>query len=634
MPPFLRLCAAVLSRSHGQEAPKRTNKARKPLMQSRAAPFDGSTRVMVLTLIAMLALVFLRSVLTAQGVGERMVVADNDSIMRFLSVRDWLDGQGWFDMSNDRVLPPEGLSLHWSRYIDLALAGVIGAASVFLPHEHAEAMVFVLWPGLLMVCFLTLTMVTTRHLFGPRAAAVAIMAVVLWRLTGYNHFGPMVIDHHGLQILLLGVVVFTLVVDGPEVRRGVIGGAAAAMSLAVGLENLLPIVAAGVILSVLAVASNEGGHRQLKAFGLTLFGVAVALYLGQTAPAEWGQAQCDELGPPILGLVGLAATAALVIGWTAARTTRIGTRAAVFAVSGLLAGGGAVWIMQACPNFPYGNLPDEIRELIGTWISEAQPATRIIAAAEPRAFSHLLPTLTTTVMATLIAVLRWRSGRATASEARAVAILLVFAWIGALGVFAQSRMNVLSAPVIPILMGYCLTVLLDLRRELARPVLASLASVAMMAAALFPGQLHFAVTSLTAAHAAEGDAPEEDLADARRCRSPENIAGLNALPEARILGSLGLTPPILLGTHHSVVSAPYHRSADALGNGFLAFLGDEEDFFEVVDRSRPDYFVMCPDGQHAAQGAFIGAFVHGETVEGFTPVTGLDTDLIVLRVTR
>jgi hypothetical protein len=81
------------------------------------------------------------------------------------------------------------------------------------------------------------------------------------------------------------------------------------------------------------------------------------------------------------------------------------------------------------------------------------------------------------------------------------------------------------------------------------------------------------------------------------------------------------------------VSAPYHRSADALGNGFLAFLGDEEDFFEVVDRSRPDYLVMCPTA-NTRRGAFIEAFVHGETVEGFTPVTGLDTELIVLRVTR
>jgi hypothetical protein len=49
-----------------------------------------------------------------------MLVVGNDSIMRLLSVRDWLNGQGWFDMSNGRVLPPEGISLHWSRYVDLA----------------------------------------------------------------------------------------------------------------------------------------------------------------------------------------------------------------------------------------------------------------------------------------------------------------------------------------------------------------------------------------------------------------------------------------------------------------------------------------------------------------------------------
>jgi hypothetical protein len=110
--------------------------------------------------------------------------------MRLLSVRDWLNGQGWFDMSNSRVLPPEGLSLHWSRYVDLGIAGVIGGLSLFMPQEEAEALALIVWPGLLLLCFLTLTMVMTRRLFGPHAAAAAIIGVVLWRLTGSNYFGP------------------------------------------------------------------------------------------------------------------------------------------------------------------------------------------------------------------------------------------------------------------------------------------------------------------------------------------------------------------------------------------------------------------------------------------------------------
>jgi hypothetical protein len=89
-------------------------------MQSRAETRPWATRMMAFALIAALALVFLRAAIVAPTWPSAFAVADNDSIMRLFSVRDWLNGQGWFDMSNNRVLPPEGISLHWSRYVDLA----------------------------------------------------------------------------------------------------------------------------------------------------------------------------------------------------------------------------------------------------------------------------------------------------------------------------------------------------------------------------------------------------------------------------------------------------------------------------------------------------------------------------------
>jgi hypothetical protein len=83
---------------------------------------------MALALIAALALVFLRSAIVAPDVADHMLVATMTASCACLSVRDWLKGQGWFDMSNGRVLPPEGVSLHWSRYVDLGIAGVISGA--------------------------------------------------------------------------------------------------------------------------------------------------------------------------------------------------------------------------------------------------------------------------------------------------------------------------------------------------------------------------------------------------------------------------------------------------------------------------------------------------------------------------
>jgi hypothetical protein len=248
--------------------------------------------------------------------------------------------------------------------VDAGIAGVIGALSLVMPYAKAEALALVVWPGLLLVCFLTLTLIMTRRLFGPLAATVAVLAIVLWRLTAFNYFGPMQLDHHGVQILLLAVVVFSLVADGSEVRRGVIGGLAAALSLAVGLENLLPIVAAGVILAVVAVAPGDGGRRQLQAFGPSLALGSLVLYLGQTSRQDWMVTQCDELGPPFLGLVGIAALTSIAIATVVARTPRLGMRLVLSGAATVVAGGLALQIMTLCPNLPYGNLPDNIREMI------------------------------------------------------------------------------------------------------------------------------------------------------------------------------------------------------------------------------------------------------------------------------
>jgi hypothetical protein len=601
-------------------------------MQSRAEGQGRATRVMALAMIAALAMVFLRSAMVAPGVAEHMTVGGNDSIMRLLSVRDWLNGQGWFDMSNARVLPPEGLSLHWSRYVDAGIAGVIGALSLVMPYAKAEALALVVWPGLLLVCFLTLTLIMTRRLFGPLAATVAVLAIVLWRLTAFNYFGPAQLDHHGLQILLLAVVVFSLVADGSEVRRGVIGGLAAALSLAVGLENLLPIASAGAVLAVLAVVSPERGGRQLTAFGLTLAGAAVLLYAGQTARAEWRQPQCDELGPPVLGLVGFAAVAAALIGSVVARSANLRLRIAATAGIAGLAAVGAYWIMQACPNFPYGNLPDSLREMINLWIVEARPALSFFATGEPIAFTHILTTFATTLVATGLLAWRCMTGAADPRELRAVAILLVFAWIGTLGSLSQVRLNVLSAPVIPVLMGYAVAALVELRNRVARPSFVSLAVVGFLAAALVPGQLHDAYRDVASAHASDGSGAETTERVGETCRRSEIITSLDSLPQGRILAPISLGPPILHGTRHTVVSAPYHRSAEALGNGILPFVGGAEDFRSAIDRSAPDYVVLCNGGHYGDGAAFVNAFARGEAMDGFTRLDGFDPSIIVLQV--
>ena len=102
-------------------------------------------------------------------------VADNDDIMRLLSVRGWLAGQGWFDMYQYRMMPPNGVDMHWSRYIDVAIAGLLGLFSLALPAPQAENIALVAWPTLLFGLLVALTAITARRTLGTSAAMFALV---------------------------------------------------------------------------------------------------------------------------------------------------------------------------------------------------------------------------------------------------------------------------------------------------------------------------------------------------------------------------------------------------------------------------------------------------------------------------
>src|SRR5262245_65424006 len=49
-------------------------------------------------------------------------LGDTDDNMRMMQVRGLLHGQGWFDLAQHRLA---GSNIHWSRLVDLPIAGLI-----------------------------------------------------------------------------------------------------------------------------------------------------------------------------------------------------------------------------------------------------------------------------------------------------------------------------------------------------------------------------------------------------------------------------------------------------------------------------------------------------------------------------
>ena len=65
-------------------------------------------------------------------------LGDTDDNLRMSQVRALLAGQDWFDLRQYRLNPPIGANIHWSRLVDLPIAGIRLALAPFIGGPAAE----------------------------------------------------------------------------------------------------------------------------------------------------------------------------------------------------------------------------------------------------------------------------------------------------------------------------------------------------------------------------------------------------------------------------------------------------------------------------------------------------------------
>ena len=140
---------------------------------------DATNKLFRILVLLVMALMLFKAILLGIKVDEKLIVGDNDDMMRLLSVRDWLGGQSWFDMRQYRMVPPEGLDLHWSRYLDAAIAIVLWPLMQVLPVDMAEYATLIIWPTLLLIILAAITAMVGRKTLGPMAGVAALFCLVL-----------------------------------------------------------------------------------------------------------------------------------------------------------------------------------------------------------------------------------------------------------------------------------------------------------------------------------------------------------------------------------------------------------------------------------------------------------------------
>src|SRR3954465_12116209 len=163
-------------------------------------------------------------------------LGDTDDNMRIMQVRAWLDGQSWYDLRQYRMNPPYGADIHWSRLVDLPIAGLKILFAPIFGGATAERIAVAVAPLLPMgVAFFGIA-VAVRRLIAPQAFALAI-AILLCAHSARGMWTPCRIDHHGWQLALLAVSVAALA-DPKRARGGAMLAVSSVLSVAIGLEML------------------------------------------------------------------------------------------------------------------------------------------------------------------------------------------------------------------------------------------------------------------------------------------------------------------------------------------------------------------------------------------------------------
>lgn len=535
------------------------------------------------------------------------VLSDTDDNMRIMQVRALLAGQDWYDLRQYRLNPPVGADIHWSRLVDLPIAGLKLLFAPFVGGRTAETAAVAMAPLLPMLVAMWALALTARRLIAPWAFALALL-LVAFAGSPRNMWMPMRIDHHGWQLAFLAVAVAALA-DPKRARGGVVLGLATVGSLVIGLEMLLYLALAGAAV-VLRWVWDGTEARRLMAYGVTVAGGTALGYLAFTSYANSAPV-CDALSPVWLSAMSAAGGLAVLLAWANPQTRNLRFATAVAGGAVLAAGFALSW--PDC----LGRLERTPPELDRLWLSKVREAMPIYR----HGFNTAVQTLTLPVASLLGYLLMLWTNRRDAARFAAWASIGALAALGLALLFWQTRAGpaaqLLSIPGAAALVWAALT-WFGRRRPVMGIVVAGFAFIIASGALsgyanlLFPQPLSDYRRTVNAANG--------------RCPTLAALYPVQRQPKGTVLTFVDLGPRLIATTHHNALAGPYHRNAQQILDVMRAWRGTADNAHATVRRYRVSYLLICPNMSEStiyraeAPGGFYAQLVRGRVPDWLQPV--------------
>lgn len=566
-------------------------------------------------------------------------LGDTDDNMRYLQVRDWLNGQGWFDLRQHRMDPPQGANIHWSRIVDLPLAALMLLFHMVLSAPLADKWACAVAPLLPLLPLMLGLAFITRRLSRPGGGAWIIAAFgPLGAPMGLGMYMPLRVDHHGWQLALV-IAMLAGIVDRKWLRGGLVAGTASALSVAIGMEMMVYLAGAGGLIALRWVF-KEGAARRMAPYALALGSGTGLLYAAFASTDNRGIA-CDAISLNWTASLGLAAGGMLLLAFLQLRGWP--RRLAAGALVGAVVAGFSYAFWPQCLTSAY-QIDPELDRLWLVYIREAKPITS-------QSLSAAIPMLALPIGGLVAAVLGCVAARRDRERLWAwasVMLMVLFALILMLWQIRSGPAAQLIAIPAVAWMGY--GALEWLVRGSAAERLAALLGLTLAALSfnggwIYPrlqqGGLLKPAPPATAASSARAAWLKRINTANGRCRTQPALIALNQLAPATIMTLVDLGPRILTVTHHSVIAGPYHRNGKAILDLHHAYDGDQMAFLDTARRHGASYFLLCPDFPEGtiyrarAKGGMYDRIAKGQIPSWLRPVelkSGFTLPYIVYRI--
>lgn len=555
-------------------------------------------------------------------------LSDTDDNLRMAQVRALLGGQDWFDLRQHRFDAIHGgANIHWSRIVDLPIAGLYLLAKPFVGGAAAERFATAFAPLIPLGVLMASLALTMRRLVDSRAWALPVIGV-LCAYSTVGMFVPLRIDHHGWQLAMLGWAVAGMA-DPKRARGGAVTGIATGISLAIGLEMMIYLALLGGSTVLLWVADREQ-RRRLAAYAAALVattGLGFLLF----ASYDNRQAVCDALSPVWLSDAAVGGAVMLALAW--AKVDSWKARLGLAIAAGAVVAGFHAMAWPQCLSRLEG-VSDEANRLWLSHVREARPFWK---------HGWRTATVAMTLPATglvgwgLLLVWQWRKDEDKGDRfRRTLAIALPAVAAGTL-LFWQMR----SAPAAQMLALPAATAIVFIvggwmmkserflvRISAAIVILLGFGALVPLGVSLFPERKIAYAKTVDKANAS--------------CPSFKALAPVGRQPKGMVFTFIDLGPRLIVGTHHDTVGGPYHRNYRAIVDVMHAFRGDEAQARRIItEKYASDYVLVCPDMATAtifraeAPKGFYVQLVNGKVPAWLRPIDlGKDSPLKMWRVVR